>query len=223
VSANGARVAELNVTDEWRDYSVRIPARAGLNEIVFTTEATPVDAVRLDDYAIGDTGVTSPVDISVTAAGFDAGRFGEIFVAGRSVIPNQRGYHLVTINPQSGAVDRVASFDTFADAAESARLAQFIAELPRGEIVAGAGVDDVSRHLQGNAIDALRSIGVEGDLRFRFRAGHAFIGVKGAEAGQALEIVDGRLPANVAVGKNVAAERVGVAVGRIQLSVVSDQ
>ncbi len=220
VSANGARVAELNVTDVWRDYSVRVSAREGLNEIVFTTETTPVAAVRLDDYAIGDTGVTAPVDISVTAAGFDAGRFGEIFVAGRNVIPNQRGYHLVAVNPQSGAVDRVASFDTFADAAESARLAQFIAELPRGEIIAGAGVDEVSRNLQGGAVDALHAIGITEDLRFQFRAGHAFIGVKGAEAGQALEIVDGRLPANVWVGKNVAAERVGLAVGRI---VVSDR
>jgi hypothetical protein len=158
------------------------------------------------------------VDIAATGAGFDAGRFGEIFVAGRSVIESRRGYHLVAVNPQSGAVDHVMVFDTFANAGESTRLAQFIAGLPQGEIVAGVAIDDVSQNLQPSAIDALRSIGVEGDLRFQFRAGHAFIGVKGTQPGQALEQVDGRFPANVAVGKNVASDRVAFALGEIRMT-----
>jgi hypothetical protein len=157
------------------------------------------------------------VDIAATGAGFDAGRFGEIFVAGRNVIENRRGYHLVAINPQNGAVDRVASFDTFADAAESARLAQFVAELPRDELVAGVAIDEVSRNLQPEAVGALRQLGVESDLRYQFRAGHAFIGVKGAQPGQAVERVDGRFPANVAVGKNVAGDRIAFALAGIAI------
>ena len=66
-------------------------------------------------------------------------------------------------------------------------------------------------------MDALRSIGVEGDLRFQFRAGHAFIGVKGAQPGQVAEQTDGRLPANVAVGKNVASDRAAFALSAIQI------
>lgn len=220
VRVNGQTVAELTLSTEWNDYVVRIPAsiaREGLNEFVFATETTPIGTTRQDDYAIGDTGVVSPVDIAATGAGFDAGRFGEIFVAGRNVIESRRGYHLVAIDPRSGSVDRVASFDTFADAAESARLTQFVEQLPRGEIVAGVAIDDVSRNLQPAAIDALRLLGVEGDLRFQFRAGHAFIGVKGAQPGQALEQVDGRLPANVAVGQNVAGDRVAFALGEIRI------
>ncbi len=221
VRVNGQDLAELVVTNAWRDYLVRVPAgsaRAGLNEFVFSTETAPIGATRQADYTIGATGVVAPVDISAVGAGFEAGRFGEIFIAGKNVIENKRGYHLAAINPQSGAVERVAVFDTFDDAAESARLAQFVAELPRGAIVAGIAVDDVSRNLQARAVDALRALGVEGDLRFQFRAGHAFIGVKGAQAGQALEHVDGRLPANVWAGKNVASGRVAFALGRIEIA-----
>jgi len=218
---NERDVAEIMLRDPWDDYAVPIPAdvlRDGLNEFVFVTETVPLSAPRQGDHTIGDTGVVAPVDIAATGAGFDAGKFGEIFVAGRNVIPNQRGYHLVAINPQSGAVQRVAMFDTFADAHESARLTQFIAELPRGEIVAGIAIDDVSQNLQPSAIDALHSIGVESDLRWQFRAGHAFIGVKGAQVGQALESVDGRFPANVAVGKNVAGDRVAFALAEIKIA-----
>jgi len=157
------------------------------------------------------------VDLAATSAGFDAGRFGEIWVAGKNVIANKRGYHLVAINSQTGAVDQIGSFDTFADANESVRLAQFIAALPAGEIVAGVAIDDVSKNLQPAAVEALHSIGVASDLRFQFRMGHAFIGVKGAQPGQALEQVDGRFPANVYVGKNVASDQVAFALGGVEI------
>lgn len=220
VSVNGSAVADLKLTTDWNDYAMNVPAsiaREGLNDLVFATETVPIGATRQDDYHIGNTGIVSPVDMAATGAGYDAGRFGEIFVAGKSVIESTRGYHLVAVNPQTGAADRAASFDTFADAAESTRLAQFIDQLPRGEIVAGVAIDDVSAQLQQNAIDALRSIGVEGDLRFQFRAGHAFIGVKGAPPGQALEQVGGRFPANVAVGKDIAGDRAAFALGEIRI------
>jgi len=228
VNANGNRVADLKPTTGWDNYAVSIPAsivRDGLNALVFGTETVPIAATRWsfafpqdqDNYSIGDTGSASPVDIAATGAGYDAGRFGEIFVAGRNVVESKRGYQLVAVNPKTGAVDRVGSFDTFADANESTRLAHFIAQLPRGEIVAGVAIDDVSSNLKQEAIDAFRSIGVGDDLRFQFRMGHAFIGVKGAQPGQALEQVDGRFPANVSVGKDVASDRVACALGAIKI------
>lgn len=216
VHVNGQLVDELNAADDWKDFVVRVPAavwRDGLSEIVFSSEPVPIHATRQDSYTIGDSGTVAPVDIAATGAGFDAGRFGEIFVAGRNVIENRRGYHLVAIEPRSGKIDQVDRFDTFSDANESRRLAQFVDSLPRGEIVAGVAVDEVSRELQQEAVDALQQLGVESDLRFQFRMGHAFIGVKGAQPGQALEQVDGRWPANVAVGKNVSANQVSFALG----------
>ncbi len=216
VRINGYALDPIIGTDTWDPFSLHVPSvflRNGLNELVFSTELTPSAAVRLDDYRIGATTVVSPVDIAATGAGFNAGRFGEIFVAGRNVIENKRGYHLVAINAQSGAVERVGVFDTFASVDESRRMVQFIDALPRGEIVAGVAVDDVSKNLQTEAVDALKQLGVDADVRYAFRTGHAFIGVKGAQAGLALEIVDGRFPANVSVGKNVRGERVSFALG----------
>ncbi len=218
VRIKGVRVTTLTLTNAWEDQTIVVPdsvAGAGLRDIEFDTETVPVGAVRQGDRTIGDTGVAAPVDLVATGAGFDAGRFGEIFVDGKNVIPNRRGYHLVAVNPQTGQVDRIGVFDTFADPGESARLAEFVGSLPQGEIVAGAAIDEVSRQLQPVAVEALRQLGVESDLRFQFRAGHAFIGVKGAQPGQALEQVNGRWPANVAAGKNIAGDRAAFALAGI--------
>ncbi len=136
---------------------------------------------------------------------------------GRNVIPNTRGYHLVAINPQTGRVDVVGSFDTNSDRNESARLAQFIADLPQGEIVAGAAIDDASQALTPKAFAALQSIGVAGDLRAQFRVGHAFVGIKGIAPGQAVEAMNDHLPANVAIGKNVNRDGVAFALGVFEI------
>lgn len=221
VRVNGQVAANLSsVANSWVNYPIHVPAAMlhdGLNEFAFLTDTGPVSASRQDNYMIGDTGVTSPVDISATGAGYDAGRFGVIAVAGQNRIPDRRGYHLVAVDPRTGNVDQVGSFDTFADPAESTRLAQFVGQLPEGEIVAGVAVDEVSQKLQQSAADALAQLGVGSDLRFQFRVGHAFIGVKGAQPGQALEQVDGRLPANVSVGKNVTGENAAFALGGITI------
>ncbi len=216
VRINGFALDPIIGTDTWDPFSLHVPSvflRNGLNELVFSTDLTPLDAARLDDYRIGATGIVAPVDIAATGAGFNAGRFGEIFVAGQNVVENRRGYHLVTLDAQTGRVNRVGAFDTFASADESRRMAAFIEDIPRGEIVAGVAVDEVSKNLQEDAANALRQVGVETDLRFAFRTAHAFIGVKGASAGTAIEVADGRFPANVYVGKNVRAQSVSLALG----------
>ena len=218
VRVNGQTAAELILSRDWRDYPVAVPpapAGGGLTEFVFLTAVTPLRVDAQDDHTIGGTGVVSPVDISATGSGFHAGGFGQVFVAGRNVVSGERGYHLVAIDPSSGAVDAVGWFDTFASPGESARLAAFVEGLPAGEIVAGVAVDDVSVNRQPAALDALRLLGVAGDVQFR--DGHAFVGVKGAGVGQALEQVDARWPANVAVGKNVAAAQTSLAIGGIRI------
>ncbi|RIK24165.1 MAG: hypothetical protein DCC52_12630, partial [Chloroflexi bacterium] len=93
----------------------------------------------------------------------------------------------------------------------SRRLVEFINALPNGEIVAGAAIDDASQALTPEAFAALQTLGVAGDVRAQFRAGHAFIGRKGLAPGQAVEDLSARIPANVAIGKNVNADRVSFA------------
>lgn len=211
---NDTIVTGWTVSERWGEYTAGIPhgvLREGLDDVVLATGVTLLTRAAPDDRIIGGTGVTSPVDICATGAGFDAGRFGEIFVAGQSVVPGTRGYQLAAIDPVTGAVEAVGSFDTFGDPDASRRLSQFVQGLPDGEIVAGVAIDDVSRALTKEAVDALRALGVAHDGRGQFRAGHAFVGVKGAAAGQAVEDVNARLPANVAIGKNVRAPQVSLA------------
>lgn len=216
---NGQQVAEWNISGAWGDYTATIPAAVlhdGLDELVFVTDTTPLGSAAPDDRTIGGTGIVSPVDISVTGAGFDAGKFGEIYVAGKNVIPGTRGYHLVAINAQTGNVDAVGNFDTFGDPTASKQLSQFVNALPHGEIVAGAAIDDASQKLGNDAITALESLGVSGNVRKQFRAGHAFVGIAGSAAGQAVEDLNADVPAGVAIGKNVTKPFVALALGPFQ-------
>ena len=166
-----------------------------------------------EDRTIGGTGVVSPVDISATGAGFDANKYGEIYVAGENRIPNTRGYHLVAVNPQTGAVDAVGSFDTFADPNASRQMAEFVDGLPDGEIVAGVAIDEASQNLTPEGFGALQALGVAGDVRGQFRAGHAFIGIKGLIPGQAVEDLNVPVPATVSIGRNVTQPQVTLALG----------
>lgn len=217
---NETNVAQWNINDTWQEYTATInksALRDGLDELYFITQTTDLENATREDRTIGSTGIVAPVDISATGAGFDAGKYGEIFVAGKNVIPSTRGYHVVAIHPQTGSVDAVGSFDTFADAAAAARLNTFVRGLPQREIVAGVAIDDASQRLTDDAFAALQTLGVAADVRGQFRAGHAFIGIKGIAPGQAVEDMSAALPATVAIGKNVTAPRVAFALGTITI------
>ena len=84
-----------------------------------------------------------------------------------------------------------------------------MAALPPGSIVAGTVRNEASGRLDRTAIRALGTLGVPGDLRGRFRDSHAFVGVKGAAPGTALED-DGPQKISLVVGDADAADFSGV-------------
>ncbi len=133
----------------------------------------------------------SPGDLRVRSAGQPYGESASIVLDGLELAPNDRGYNLVAFAPD-GAVRAAAAFDTFYDAGAAARLAALIRGLPDGTLVAGAVRDEASNRLTEEAVAALRALGVSGDLRGRFRESHAFVGMKGAAAGTALEALGPR-------------------------------
>jgi hypothetical protein len=142
-------------------------------------------------YRIGTTGVLSPGDLHVVSAGQPRGSAGAIQVDGDQLSPDRRGYNLVALDPGGGLLGARA-FDTFRDPAAAGALAAWVTGLPPGAIVAGAARDEASGHLSEAAVQALRTLGVAGDLRGRFREAHAFVGVVGAPAGTALEALGDR-------------------------------
>jgi len=58
---------------------------------------------------------------------------------------------------------------------------------------------------------ALRTIGAQEDLRGMFRWGHAVIGIKGAQPGQALEATGLLRPVSVRVGQGLTEPAVAAA------------
>ena len=227
VLVNGRAVGTIEMRAGQSEYTLRIERdkwQPGMNRITFEFDKLmPVAAARAEEhlYAIGVTGVSSPVSIVVRSAGSEVGDFAHIFVNGVDAAQNLRGYNIVVVDPQTGAVESSTVFDTFGSAAESTRLAQFVSRIPNGRIVAVAARDTVagtaamSQNLTGEAVDALRSLGASEDLRGKFRWSHALIGVKGAQPGIVLEDASETLPAQVVAGigamePNVAAALEGI-------------
>jgi hypothetical protein len=140
---------------------------------------------------IGTTGVRSPVDLVVVSGGQPHGDVGSVRVNAVERGQSRRGYTLVSLD-RAGRVLAAETFDTFLDPTAAGRLAAWVAALPAGTIVAGTVKDDASGRLDGAAVQALGTLGVLGDLRTRYRDSHAFVGVKGARPGTALEEVGPR-------------------------------
>jgi hypothetical protein len=147
---------------------------------------------------IGTTGVRSPVDLVVVSGGQPHGDVASVRVNAVEWARNRRGYNLVAVDP-GGALVGVEAFDTFLDAGAAGRLAAWVEGLPDGTVVAGAVRDEASGRLDEAAVRALRTVGVRADLRGRFRDSHAFVGVKGAPPGAAIEAAGPR-PVSLAVG-----------------------
>jgi Interleukin-like EMT inducer len=143
------------------------------------------------EHRIGTTAVTSPVDIRVRSGGRPHGDLASIRVGLAELAPNRRGYNLVALDGAGQVRDRVA-FDTHADASASPNLATWVRAQPAGTIVVGAAKDDASGRLGLDAVEALGTLGVRGTLHGRLAESHAFVGVKGAVPGAAVEALGPR-------------------------------
>jgi hypothetical protein len=153
-------------------------------------------------YRIGTTGALSPGDFRVVSAGQPHGSAGSIQLNGVELSPARRGYNLVAVDPTGRLLEQTV-FDTFYRPEAAGQLAVWVAALPPGTVVAGAVRDEASGRLTEAAVQALGTLGVAGDLRGRFREAHAFVGVKGAAPGSAVE--------------RLGPERLEVTVGGVEL------
>jgi hypothetical protein len=212
---NSHPVSSLELLEGWHDYEVQLPAslvREGLNELHLRFgRLFPAEQISDGLYAVGDTGVISPVNILVKSAGEEVGDFGHIYVNGQNVSPGERGYNLAVLDAATGEIEQRGHFDTFASEEESSRLGDFIAGIPDGKIVAVAVEDEASLHLTEDAVKALGTLGAREDLRDLFRWEHAIIGVKDAEPGQALEATGLLRPVSVRVGQGLTEPRAAAA------------
>jgi hypothetical protein len=150
-------------------------------------------------YHIGSTGHWIPRDLSVHSAGLPYGDVASIRLDGVEFARNRRGYNMLALDPE-GTPLAADLFDTYALAEASHDLAAWIAALPPGTIVAGAVKAEASGALSNEAVAALRNLGVKGNIQGQLYGSHAFVGVKGAPAGTALEAL-GHSAVSVTVGE----------------------
>jgi hypothetical protein len=160
-----------------------------------------------------------PAGLLVRSAGQEAGDFGHIFLNGRDVSPNRRGYNLVALDA-TGELLQAANFDTHADPTASKAMAEWISAQQPGTVIAGSVRDEASMNLGEEAIDALRSIGVESDLRGHFRWGHAFVATVGDSLtwwGETQEARDAIRPAQLSFGLPLSEPNVTAAVRAVEV------
>jgi hypothetical protein len=62
---------------------------------------------------IGTTGVRAPLEMALRSAGFDDGNLGEIWLDGRQVSPQHRGYNVAVLSTYDGQLMTTAYVDTF--------------------------------------------------------------------------------------------------------------
>jgi hypothetical protein len=200
VSLNGRPVARLDLEGPAsHTASLGEPLHRALpNVVALAYGYRRGPAAQTAVHAIGATGARSPLDLVVRSGGQPHGDVASIHDGLAERARNRRGYNLAAFDP-SGRLVGLGTFDTFGDAGASGRLAEWVGALPPGTIVAGAVKDEASARLDAAAVRALGSLGVGGDLRGRFRASHAFVGVVGAPPGSAIEALGSR-PVEVTVG-----------------------
>jgi len=206
---DGARAGSISRIEVWGNGALltAVPAEAGLRPGLLATlpreAANGLEVQVLGNYRlsnpgapIGRTMTAAPADIAATAS-LRATRLqvnGHIWVG-------RKGYNLATIAPD-GEVAGVRVFNTSWHESESHAMAAYIRSVPSGWTVVAATNYDASRALTADAVEALRTLGMTVDLRGRFSAAHAAIGVKGGAPGTALEQT-GRLDASCTVGAPV--------------------
>ncbi|HEY6042996.1 MAG TPA: interleukin-like EMT inducer domain-containing protein, partial [Anaerolineae bacterium] len=215
VTVNGQSIGVLTMSKTEMNYALDVPdgiLRAGMNVIGLAFDTVnPIRAAQPQCENQDRGVVTWGGALVVRSAGEEQGSFGHIYVGGVDESPNQRGYNLVVLDKGTFILKACAHFDTFASANESARLAQFIAQIADGDIVAVAASDEASTHLTGQAVQALRSLGSDIDLRGKFRWSHALIGTKGARPGTVSEAASETQVSQLILGMgltepNIAAE-----------------
>jgi hypothetical protein len=134
---------------------------------------------------IGSTAVMAPVDIVAVSGGGRSSPDESVRVGGTQVSRHLRGYNIVVVDPSSGTVKEEDGFDTWKNQADFQRLAKYLGSLGQGSIVVGVIHEPGTSGLTAAARLAMERVGL-GSIPENGWS-HAFVGVKGAESGTAVE------------------------------------
>jgi hypothetical protein len=207
-------LAHQNIS-EANQYSTVLPAtflRKGMNKVILRFDS----GASLGESRLSQTRGTGLLSIIVRSAGEEQGAFGHIYVNGVDESPTMRGYNIVVIDAQSGNISARENFDTFSSEQESERMAEFIAQIPDGRIVAVAASDEASYRLTQEGADALKSLGAKVDLRNNFRWSHALLATKGSPQTAREAAAETRV-AQIISGLGLTEPNIAASIGEIRI------
>ncbi|MBX2997959.1 MAG: hypothetical protein KF893_05565 [Caldilineaceae bacterium] len=217
---NGERLATQNLINDWQTVSWDAPAALLHNTVNrlclgWNYAISPRQALG-GDRSIGATGATLPADVELKS--FADGAWISVFeeATGQPVNASagRRGVNVTVIHPQRGDVVEMQGFDTAANEFESARLAEFLAQIPGGYPVLVASRGDAWNFLTEAAMAELRTIGADLTLDAVRERYFSVIGVKNAAPGAAIQSVDGA-EAFLRLGLNPDRRNLAAAVGNV--------
>jgi hypothetical protein len=196
LAVNGELLETHTLADGWQTVTWDAPGAVlqdGLNrlELRWDWTAAPRDVLG-GDRQIGTTGVQLPLDADLKAfadGGFIA-LFDDATGAQSDGSAGRRGVNVTVLDPRTGAVRAKEGFDTTASAAESERLAAFLAGVDAGAPVLVVSYGDAWRELSDAAVEQLRTLGADVTLESLQEQYFAIVGVKGAAPGAAAQTVD---------------------------------
>jgi hypothetical protein len=139
----------------------------------------------------------APPALTVVSAGQPVGSFAHIFLNGRDVSPNRRGYNVAVISAQ-GDLLTAAAFDTHLNPQAGATLADFLAAVPADAVIAIAAADEASQSLSAEAVTALHALGATANPRACFRCSHALL--VDPHTGVTSETLDPLRPVSLSLG-----------------------
>ncbi len=190
---NGVETEAQPLPSEWSELQFSLPREAlnaGINEVELRFDRTyPIDSLTENEG--------TAVNLLVESAGLEAGNYAHIWLNGRDISPNQRGYNLAIIDSATGDVVAVDSFDTHSDPSASDALVRFVQQASPGQLIAVAIKDTASDQLSADAAQALSGLGLT-NMQGRFRWAQAAIATAGLPV--VAEEVDGLQGASVGIG-----------------------
>lgn len=181
----------------WQTVEVAVPAaatRRGPNRIRLQFAWAHSPRTAFPDpgsrAVIGATGVVSPVNLEVHG-------FAEAYLTATAADGSQvdlsagrQGYNIAVLDARSGNLIDKRGFDTAANTYEVDALAAYLAHIPAGRIVVLATKGDATAYLTPSAVAALRGLGSRvTDAAELAGMAHALVGIQGAAAGAAAEVI----------------------------------
>lgn len=134
------------------------------------------------------------INISVTSAGFEAGKTCVIAKNGINLLSNTffAGIGIVVFDDVTFEIDTSTWFTLFNQPANVEALAVLIDSIPDGKIVAMGVSSDAANNMSAHLRNAIISLGSTKITELQYRSSWALIGKKGAVPGEVIEEVRGR-------------------------------